>query len=158
MTKRTKEEGLRVQLALSQLYERHQKLTPSLVVEAATDPKSPLHREFTWDDSEAARKYRLAQARTLIRSVEVKVTVGQMIVAAPAYVRSPKAAPSEQGYLSTTRLQGDSEASRQALRYETQRAHAMMERARSVALVLGLESEFAQLMEAFEKVQARLVA
>lgn len=41
------------------------------VVDAARDPKSPGHSEFTWDNSEAARKYRLLQAGSLIRRVYV---------------------------------------------------------------------------------------
>lgn len=41
-------------------------LQPRAVVEAARDAVSPLHRFFTWDDSEAAEKYRLQQARQLL--------------------------------------------------------------------------------------------
>lgn len=37
------------------------------VVAAARPTSSPLHSWFTWDDSEAARNYRLWQARQLIR-------------------------------------------------------------------------------------------
>lgn len=36
------------------------------VVEAARPKTSPLHSSFTWDDTEAAREYRLWQARMLI--------------------------------------------------------------------------------------------
>ena len=42
------------------------------VVEVAQDEDSPLHSYFCWDDTEAAHKYRLWQARDLIR---VEVTV-----------------------------------------------------------------------------------
>lgn len=41
-------------------------IQPEAVVEAAQDPKSPLHRYFDWDEETAAQKYRLAQARALI--------------------------------------------------------------------------------------------
>ncbi len=44
---------------------------PEVVVEAARDTESPLHSQFEWDDSEAAHRYRLWQARALINSVEV---------------------------------------------------------------------------------------
>ncbi len=37
------------------------------VVEYATNPRSLLHDRFVWDDSEAAKQYRLEQARQLIR-------------------------------------------------------------------------------------------
>ena len=43
-------------------------LMPEKVVEfAEKNPESALHSAFEWDDSEAARRYRLEQARQLIR-------------------------------------------------------------------------------------------
>lgn len=57
---------------LQQIYEAHGKLTPNLVVEAARSPAHPLHSRFEWDDTAAAEKYRLDQARGLIRTVRVR--------------------------------------------------------------------------------------
>lgn len=42
-------------------------LLPQTVVEAARPARSPLHPRFEWDDTEAAEKYRIWQARQLIR-------------------------------------------------------------------------------------------
>ena len=42
-------------------------LNPHRVVEIARSPENPLHEHFEWDDTEAAERYRLAQARALIR-------------------------------------------------------------------------------------------
>jgi hypothetical protein len=42
-------------------------LTPEYVVDRASEPDHPLHGSFTWDDTEAARKWRVHQARNLIR-------------------------------------------------------------------------------------------
>lgn len=50
-------------------------LTPQLVVAAAVDPDSPLHERFTWDDDEAADKYRLVEARRLLNRIIVVATV-----------------------------------------------------------------------------------
>ena len=44
-------------------------LKPETVVEDARDPSSPLHRYFTWDDTEAAALWRLEQARGMIRAI-----------------------------------------------------------------------------------------
>jgi len=44
-------------------------LTPSAVVDEARPEDSPLHAAFEWDDSIAAEKYRLEQARRLLRQV-----------------------------------------------------------------------------------------
>lgn len=48
-------------------------ITPADVVEDAIRPDSPIHSCFTWNDSEAARKQRLQEARCLLRSYEVTV-------------------------------------------------------------------------------------
>lgn len=47
------------------------KLTKEIVLEAARHRNSPLHDHFEWDDTEAAKKFRLVQARNLIRHVVV---------------------------------------------------------------------------------------
>lgn len=57
---------------LQQIYDAHGKLTPNLVVEAARNPTHPLHSRFEWDNTTAAEKYRLEQARGLIRLVRVR--------------------------------------------------------------------------------------
>jgi hypothetical protein len=50
-------------------------LNPSDVVEEARSKSSPLHGKFEWDDSAAAERYRLWQARQLI-SVTVEYVGG----------------------------------------------------------------------------------
>lgn len=47
-------------------------LVPAAVVDAARDRKNPLHPHFEWDNAAAADKYRLDQARSLIRSIHVE--------------------------------------------------------------------------------------
>ena len=41
--------------------------TPAQIVEAAKDESSELHKCFTWDDTEAADKWRLFEARQVAR-------------------------------------------------------------------------------------------
>lgn len=43
--------------------------TPEKVLEKAKDEKSELHKCFEWNDSVAAEKYRLEQARCIIRNL-----------------------------------------------------------------------------------------
>lgn len=47
-------------------------ITPAEVLEKAKDENSELHRCFEWDDSKAAEKYRLQQARMVINLLVVK--------------------------------------------------------------------------------------
>ena len=56
---------------LQAIYDERGTLTPALVVDAASHPEHPLHTRFTWDDTEAARRWRLSQASELIRTARV---------------------------------------------------------------------------------------
>lgn len=56
---------------LASLIDKKGTLEPKKVVTDASDPKSPLHKNFEWDDTEAATQYRLVQARYLIGSFEI---------------------------------------------------------------------------------------
>lgn len=46
-------------------------ITPENVLEYAMNEESELHKCFDWDDSEAAHKYRLIQARDVIRLIKI---------------------------------------------------------------------------------------
>lgn len=46
---------------------------PENVLDRARNKRSKLHKAFTWDDSEAAERYRLQQASMMIRSIKVEV-------------------------------------------------------------------------------------
>lgn len=56
----------KIQKELAKL-ERDGLIKPSDVVAFAASPKTSLHACFTWDDTEAAKQWRLEQARGLIR-------------------------------------------------------------------------------------------
>jgi hypothetical protein len=56
---------------LTAIYQEHDRLTPDLVVEAATPPDHPLHDRFEWNDKLAGHEYRKVQAAELIRKVKV---------------------------------------------------------------------------------------
>lgn len=46
-------------------------LRPDTVLKASTPEDAPLHPAFTWDNGEAAHKYRLEEARNIIQAVHV---------------------------------------------------------------------------------------
>ncbi len=55
---------------LNLLLKKHKGLlTAEHVLEQAEDPTSALHGFFTWDEADAARKWRLIEARQLIASI-----------------------------------------------------------------------------------------
>lgn len=60
-----------IQEAIQEIYNQHNHITPRLILDAATPADSVLHDRFNWDDGDAAERYRLLQARGLIRSVRI---------------------------------------------------------------------------------------
>jgi hypothetical protein len=69
-------------------------LTPAAIVEAATPAEHPLHSRFEWDDKVAGHRYRLDQARQLIRVVREQYVDGS---GAPESVRFFHAIPRNDG-------------------------------------------------------------
>ncbi len=114
------------------------RLAPADVVDAARDPESPLHSHFTWDDTEAAEKYRLSQARTLIRTVKLEITVRDVPLSVVGYVRDPDADAKTAGYRSVMSLRSEEDAARAAIVDEMKRVGNAVRRAKGLAAVLGV--------------------
>lgn len=79
-----------------------------LVEYARANPESALHRSFTWDDEEAAIKWRIEQAQQLLRSYKIRVDVeGEKSIT----IRGVVSLPSDRGethlYRSTIRVLSD---------------------------------------------------
>jgi hypothetical protein len=130
------------------------RLTAEMVVQAARDEESPLHDFFTWDDAAAAAEHRIAQARALIRSVRVVFRTETVTVRAPYFIRDPEMPPSEQGYVSLPQLRTDEDAARAAIVTEFARAASALQRARSIAVALGLEGEVMELADRLAMLRA----
>ncbi len=78
----TKVDRTEARARLEVLYKKNRRrLTARKVLEDARAASSPLHRFFDWDDSRAAEKYRLQQARELIVSFVVLPTPASAPVA-----------------------------------------------------------------------------
>lgn len=61
---------------LAKIQDRYGELTADLIVAEATPESHPLHCRFTWDDTEAAKKWRRVEAECLIRRVKVDYSTG----------------------------------------------------------------------------------
>jgi len=87
-----------VEKELTRIYERDGVITPTAVIEEATDPDSPLHDYFDWDNESAAYKWRIDQARRLIREVRIdNGEEGKADISPPVFVHVGTAG----GYLPT---------------------------------------------------------
>lgn len=132
------------------------KISPEELVEAARDPGSPLHDFFEWDDAEAAERYRLVQARTLLRMCRLEVTVHKRKMELPYYVRDPEADSDAQGYVETGRLPSQEELARDVLVSEFKRAATQLRRARQLAVFFQMELEVSDLIETIVGLQMRV--
>lgn len=131
-------------------------LTPAAVVDAARDESHPLHDRFEWDDSKAAEAHRLNQARVLIRSVRVVVTLNERSVQTIQYVRHPDRPKHEQGYASFQQLVENADERQAALAEEFSRAGAAMKRAKGLADAFALAVEVDAVIEQIEELQLKL--
>lgn len=63
----------KVELVVNNIYQRDGQVKPSVLVEEARPSDSPAHDAFEWDDKKAGNEYRLHQARSWIRTVEIVI-------------------------------------------------------------------------------------
>ena len=126
-------------------------LQPQTVVEAARDPKSPLHDSFDWDDTEAASKWRLHQARQLIRVlVRYEPVTGGKTVPVRVFVSlTPDRKEDGGGYRLSQSVFSDDDMRRQLL------VDARREMARFREKYSAL-TELAKVFEAMEEAQEEL--
>ena len=114
-------------------------LKPEDVVEFASDPATALHDWFTWDDSEAAAKYRLEEARRVIR---VCVVVLENPAGEPQKVRAHVSLPEDRklpggGYRSIQQVMGHEDYRRQMLAEAVREFVRVRDKHRSLRELLG---------------------
>lgn len=113
------------------------RLEPSDVVQTARDPASPLHPLFEWDDAAAAAAHRLEQARNVIKRVRVEVTVHNVEMKIPAYLRDPHANQQAGTYRHIAHIRTSEGQRRDSMVAELRRAKDAHRRAHNIALFLG---------------------
>ena len=131
-------------------------LIPEDVVRAAQPPESPLHNHFTWDDSEAAHKQRIHEARTLIRTVKVEITVREVPLTVCGYIRDPEADAGQAGYRNITVVRSEEDLARAAIVDEMKRVSNAVGRAKRLALTLGVQDDVNHIDELARSVTTRV--
>lgn len=88
--------------ALADIEDKHGVIDPNTVVDESRPEDAPLHPVFEWCDEIAAEKWRVEQARRVVRCVEVVIDKrhDSTQVAQIAYVNIP----SQKGYISHGRV------------------------------------------------------
>lgn len=136
------------QLLALEALEQAGRLEAEHVVRAAQDPTSPLHSLFQWDIEVAAHEHWLMQARSVIRSVEYRITRKEVVVTVPRYVRDPVATPLRPGYVTMSEVEGDPVLAEATVKLEIGRALGYLRRAARIATGLGLFPELDGLVAA----------
>lgn len=142
--------------ALKAIEDREGRLTPAAVLDVARDKASVLHSEFEWNDGVAAEQWRLEQARRLIRSVTVNVTVNRISTPVPCYVRDPERDGKLQGYRAVVNLARETDEARESVVAEFSRAAGHLRRARDVATALGFDAEIEELIRDIVELDQRV--
>lgn len=62
------------QKVANEISEIGESATPQEILEKGRNPATELHKCFEWDDSKAAEKFRIEQARTIVRCLVIRET------------------------------------------------------------------------------------
>lgn len=124
-------------------------VTCEAVVERARDPRSPLHSHFTWDDTEAAAKFRLVEAAVLIRRLKVHVTPvqGQAPLQVRAFVSLGTDRVEGGGYRMLQSVLSDADMKKAMLRTARAELNSFLRKYRSI-------EELSSVVSAIEKLPA----
>ena len=107
--------------------------SPEDIVEDARPDDVPTHGAFTWDDGEAAEKFRLQEARHLCNSLII-IRSEEPTVQAPAFVSVIARETFARAYISTVEAQSDDDYRKQML-------------AEAVSAIISWKRRYAQLKE-----------
>ena len=147
--------------ALQAIYNRDGLLKPEVVISEARNPKNPLHSYFEWNDTIAGEQHRLAQARTLIKSVKIEIIHENRVVRSVVYAKDPRVPHDQQGYTAVSAIAQTREDSRAALLAEISRIEGCIVRAELIAKrlpLLKLDRDLARLSDLVTNIRAKLVA
>ena len=142
---------------INRIYQEHNGITPSLLVEEAKDPNSILHHLFEWDDEKAGHAYRLDQARQIITSVKVNIVSETKMISAVSYVRDPRVPGDQQGYVSIETLKTDKDLAKESIKLEFARAYSHLQKAKLHAEVLNMQNQVGLLLTNLEETQQEIV-
>ena len=108
------------------------RITAHAVLDAARPESSPIHDCFDWNDSEAAEKWRLEQARELIRRVKIELVYQEVSVRTVKYVADPSRSD---GYTDIVKAREPSLS--EIMSAEWRNVLALAKRAQSIATARG---------------------
>ncbi len=141
--------------ALKKLEDKYGRVTAERLVQAASDKRHPMHRDFMWDNAKAGHKYRIEQARSIISNINM-ITTDVSKPICTSYVRDPNAPQNMQGYISVASLRTEREAAHEFLMNEAAQLEARLDRMRGLADALDLVDELDTIISSVMVLSSRL--
>jgi hypothetical protein len=125
------------------------KLLPRDIVEAARPEGAPLHSQFEWDDTEAAERWRIHQARMLLNVVVEYIDTGDGAYSVQAFVSLRPDRITDSGYTRTVGVLSNVRQRQQLLEDALEELAAFREKYRALR-------ELASIFEAMKKVRKKI--
>ena len=98
-----------------QALQREGLINPRRIVDFARNPKTAMHSHFTWDDGVAAEKWRLEEARTLVRVYVTDYGTTNKTVLARTWVSLTSDQKNGEGYRELVAVMSDADMREQLL-------------------------------------------
>ncbi len=128
-------------------------LTPAAVVAFARNKKTALHSRFCWDDTEAASKYRLWQARHIVASVRFTPSDTEDLNVR-AYVSLGPDRKDGGGYRAVVDVMDDAERQWQMMSDALAELRAIRRKYKELKELVGLDTTIAELRRAMRGAKA----
>lgn len=122
---------------IKSLEDRRGRLTPEQIVNEARAKDSPIHHFFTWDDSEAAEKWRIEEARELLKRIKIVVQIEERIIRTVAYVHDPQQDTNRAGYVTVLKVRTQDAAG--MMKAELEAISFLLERSYGLSQVKAIE-------------------
>jgi hypothetical protein len=142
--KETLNERLKRELEIVQ--QRKGALKPEYVVEYARNPDTELYKHFTWDDTEAAKRYRLEQAAAIIRVCVTVIPYVGGVTTVRAYYSLPEDRKDNPGtYTPLITIMSDETKKLALMQMALDELKAFKKKYDSLRLVAGMEGLFEEI-------------
>ncbi len=143
-----------IALAIAACADKNGDIRVAKVIETARNPKHILHSAFEWNTTKLVQKALEDRAAELIRECRTILNYREHVLVYPTYVNNPRGA--ERRYTPTLHIAKHTELKTLALKAELERIKSAIHRARSLAIVFDLDSNFQVLLDEIVRIETSI--
>lgn len=144
-------------LAIEKCKDKSGHVRPQVVIAAARNPKSILHKEFEWDEVKGHTIYLMDRARELIREARFVITYSTMQIVVPKYITDSY--DKNSSYIETTTVKKKSAMAKETMLAEIIRIKGSAERSRGLAVQFGftgMDTSFEKILDLVNMIKQQL--